>query len=203
MGTWLSACREKKIEDVLGLDGPWVPKDLLVIPEERFLALDFNAGLVPQVERRYGLAICLEVAEHINQDKADHFVDFLTALSDQILFSAAIPGQGGNGHVNEQWPAYWIERFRKKGYAACDTIRPAIWSDPRIPWWYRQNTILFVSSEVNRSDTAAAGKHATFSGLPIVHPETFQARTQLYTGQAMQLLFHAIRAALKRRFQRA
>ena len=83
VGTWLNACREKGIEDTLGLDGPWVPKDLLVIPEEHFLDLDFNAGLVPKIERRYGLAICLEVAEHIEPDKAGQFVDFLAALSDR------------------------------------------------------------------------------------------------------------------------
>ena len=60
---------------------------------------------------KYNFSISLEVAEHISQNLAYRFIEFLTKKSDYILFSAAIPGQTGDGHVNEQWPSYWAEKF--------------------------------------------------------------------------------------------
>ena len=58
-----------------------------------------------------------------------------------------MPYQGGTGHVNEQWPNYWIEQFAQRGYIAVDYIRKRIWDDEAIPWWYRQNILLFVNKE--------------------------------------------------------
>ena len=71
-------------------------------------------------------------------------MDNLTSFSDVILFSAAIPGQGGTHHVNEQWPSYWIEKFAVRGYVPVDCIRPLIWSDASIRIDYRQNLMIFV-----------------------------------------------------------
>ena len=55
---------------------------------------------------------------------ADTFVESLARHGDTILFSAAVPGQGGTHHVNEQWPSYWAEKFAKAGYGVYDVIRP-------------------------------------------------------------------------------
>src|SRR5579862_3100091 len=61
----------------------------------------FNLG------RSFDLAMSFEVAEHLPPDAAKGFVDSLTRLAPLVLFSAAIPFQGGVGHINEQWPEYW------------------------------------------------------------------------------------------------
>src|SRR5262249_2900457 len=62
---------------------------------------------------------------------------------DVVLFSAASPGQIASHHVNEQLPAFWIERFARIGFNLHDILRPRIWLDQRIPAWYRQNMLLF------------------------------------------------------------
>ena len=40
----------------------------------------------------------------------------ITKHGDAVLFSAAIPGQGGQDHLNEQWPEYWQKKFEVNGY---------------------------------------------------------------------------------------
>ena len=92
----------------------------------------------------FDLAISMEVAEHLPERCAEPFVESLTRLADVVLFSAAVPFQGGIGHVNEQWGSYWVALFRNRGYTAVDIIRKRIWNDDQIPYWYRQNTLLFV-----------------------------------------------------------
>lgn len=71
-------------------------------------------------------------------------MDNLTSFSDVILFSAAIPNQGGTHHVNEQWPSYWAEKFLARGFVPADCIRFKLWNDKNISFWYRQNLIIFV-----------------------------------------------------------
>jgi SAM-dependent methyltransferase len=140
-GTWLQAARENGIDDVLGLDGPWVRPDVLEIPPERFLAIELAAP--PKLDRTFDLVLSLEVAEHLPPSQAEDFVDQLTALGPVVVFSAAVPGQGGAGHTNEQWPGYWSELFARRGYEAVDCLREVFWDDEAVDWWYAQNLLLF------------------------------------------------------------
>ncbi len=121
VGTWLLVLKEKGCQEILGLDGHWVNQDLLVIPKETFRQVDFEKRI--KIDKRYDLAICLEVAEHVSKENTNNFIDALTQASDYILFSAAIPFQGGKGHINEQWPNFWTHIFNNKGYVALDIIR--------------------------------------------------------------------------------
>ena len=98
-----------------------------------------------KINGRYDLAICLEVAEHIPDEHSRDLVDALCAAAPVVLFSAAVPGQGGTGHINERWPEYWRERFEARGYRICDVIRPRIREDRRVVWWYRQNIVIYAS----------------------------------------------------------
>jgi hypothetical protein len=88
-----------------------------------------------------------------------------------VLFSAAIPLQGGYNHVNEQWPDYWVERFAALDYVAFDFVRPVVWNDREIPYWYRQN-VLFFSKRERQSDV----KHEPTIPLRLVHPELYLAK---------------------------
>jgi len=65
----------------------------------------------------YDLVWCFEVAEHIHAKFANTFVDSLVRHSKVIAFSAAPPGQGGEGHFNEQPQSYWEAKFADRGYA--------------------------------------------------------------------------------------
>src|SRR5262245_27668867 len=94
-GDWLKAFMDQGILDVLGLDGNYVDRSDLSIPQDCFRAADLAKPLL--IDRRFDLAICLEVAEHIPESEAKRFVRDLTRIADLTLFSAAIPGQGGTG----------------------------------------------------------------------------------------------------------
>ncbi len=65
---------------------------------------------------KYDLAICIEVAEHIEPEYAGTLVDTLTSLSETVVMTAATPGQGGLQHVNEQPRQYWVDLFERRGY---------------------------------------------------------------------------------------
>ena len=110
----------------------------------------------------------LEVAEHLAPECGPRFVEALVNQSDNILFSAAIPGQGGQSHVNEQWPSYWIGLFSNHRYRCFDFIRPMIWEDRQVECCYRQNILFFT-----RRDILLERNQQDWHGADIVHPELF------------------------------
>ena len=77
-----------------------------------------------QLDRQFDLVLSLEVAEHIPAGRAATFIDSLVRHGDAILFSAAIPRQGGEQHINCQWPSWWAELFTQRGYQTFDLVRP-------------------------------------------------------------------------------
>jgi len=145
LGCWLSVAMEYGIKKCLGIDGEWIDKNMLQIPLQNFKVHDLRKPLT--LKERFDLCICLEVAEHLPFRYSKTLVDSLTDLCPVILFSAAIPLQGGEGHVNEQWPDYWASLFEKKGYVVVDYIRDKIWMDEDVEWWYAQNCLLFIDSK--------------------------------------------------------
>jgi len=144
-GTWLSVFRECGVTDIFGVDGDWVNKQILEIHEDRFLAFDLKAPF--RLNRQFDLVVSLEVAEHLPPECAGIFVDTLVGLGPVVLFSAAIPHQGGTHHTNEQWPDYWAAIFRGMGYVPVDPIRKRLWLSPDTEFWYVQNTLIFVRGE--------------------------------------------------------
>ena len=145
-GEWLAEFRKRGIADVLGVDGDYVDRATLKIPPALFQAHDLRTKL--SVSRTFDLAVSVETAEHLPPERADGFVADLAALAPMVLFSAAIPGQGGTEHLNEQWPEYWATRFRAHSFVALDVLRLKFWEDQKIEAWYRQNMILYVRQEV-------------------------------------------------------
>jgi SAM-dependent methyltransferase len=142
-GAWLAAFLRAGCRGV-GVDGPHVDPGRLLVPPECFRAYDLEQPLAPLFDgERFDLAVCLEVGEHLSPGRADGLVDDLSALSDRLLFSAATPGQGGVGHVNEQPHAYWTSRFEDRGYAATTALR-RVACDDDVASWYRENLFLLV-----------------------------------------------------------
>jgi SAM-dependent methyltransferase len=144
-GTWLGQWRRLGVADVVGVDGDYVARESLAVPPECFVAHDLRLPL--RLGRRFDLVESLEVAEHLPEAAAETFVDSLCAHADVILFSAAVPGQGGEHHVNEQPYSYWRAKFRARGYAMLDVVRPRVIADRQIEPWYRYNSFLFVRKE--------------------------------------------------------
>lgn len=145
-GGFLSVFGQHGIRDILGVDGDYLERSDLEIPAEAFLALDLTRPL--HLDRIFDLVISLEVAEHLPPPSADLFVESLVRLGPVVLFSAAIPHQGGIHHLNEQWPDYWARRFANHGYVAFDCLREQIWNDQRVAWWYAQNTFLYLRKDM-------------------------------------------------------
>ncbi len=173
VGTWLSVFRAHGIADILGLDGAYVKKGLLRIPEDRFVALELEKPV--RMGRTFDLVVSLEAAEHLRPECAETFVGSLVAHGPLILFSAAVPLQSGEHHVNEQWPEYWAARFRERGYEAIDCIRRKIWQDARVEWWYAQNIMLFAEREyLERNPLLKKEFEKTASSmLSVVHPRNY------------------------------
>lgn len=195
VGTWLSVLKELGAEEVRGLDGSWVERDLLEIAKEEFHETNFESKIT--LDKKYDLAMTLEVAEHISQEKAPEFVESLTSASDFVLFSAAIPLQGGSGHVNEQWQDYWAKLFLEKGYVPVDLVRRQIWEDRNIPIWYRQNMLMYVN-KTQLDKIQLSGNFDSGASLPVsvVHPETFMDKIEQLS--SLKGSWKQFRRALKR-----
>ncbi len=172
-GTWLSAFQEFGVKDILGIDGDWVDLKMLEIPETNFLVLDLTQPL--PIEQQFDLVLSLEVAEHLPAECARIFVESLVKLGPVILFSAAVPFQGGTNHVNEQWPDYWAKLFQEQGYVAIDCVRHKIWQNERVKWYYAQNILIFAKVEyliTNPVLQKEAAKTNIFQ-LSLIHPELY------------------------------
>ena len=172
-GTWLSAFQEFGVKDILGIDGDWVDPKMLEIPKANFLALDLTQPL--PIAQQFDLVISLEVAEHLPSECAQLFVESLVKLGPVILFSAAVPFQGGTNHVNEQWPDYWAKLFQEQGYVAIDCVRNKIWQNERVKWYYAQNMLIFANIEyltTNPLLQKEADRTNIFQ-LSLIHPELY------------------------------
>lgn len=142
-GGWLKVCGDLAgAETLVGYDGPWNSQPNMMDQKIRFKGIDLNSKF--HAERRFDLAMSLEVAEHLKPESSANFVSSLCQLSDVILFGAAFLGQGGKNHINCRYPSYWGDLMAGQGYAVFDIFRPEFWGDDRVRPWYRQNTFLYV-----------------------------------------------------------
>jgi SAM-dependent methyltransferase len=81
----------------------------------RCYPLDLERDPPLEIDGRFDLAYCFEVAEHVPEPLGARLVELLCERAPRVVFTAAPPGQGGTGHVNEQQQSYWIERFEAAG----------------------------------------------------------------------------------------
>ena len=204
-GSWLAALRDAGVGDVLGLDGPWVEDAELKIPLVNFRRVRLDQPL--GVARRFDLAVCIEVAEHLPAERAAPLVAELTDLAPLVLFSAAVPGQGGTEHVNEQWPDYWARLFAERGYRAIDPFRKPIWDDPAVAFWYKQNLLLYADPATLAANPALDRAAAATPEAPIalVHPELYRMmmrRAQPRIGRWLKMMPDVLWRSLARKTKR-
>lgn len=164
-GAWLSVFAQFG-KEIFGFDFGSGAQDNLFIAPEFFQKADISKTL--EFPAAFDLALSLEVAEHLPPPE-NTYLQNLACAAHLILFSAAIPGQAGVNHVNCQWPSYWAKKFSEYGFIAFDILRPLFWTNVSIPFWYRQNILLFVKYDSPCLDNC---KHfQNFHCLPLVHPE--------------------------------
>ncbi len=198
VGTWGAAFLSNGVDDVTCVDGDYVDRKQLLVPTERFHAHDLERPL--DLERQFGLVTCLEVAEHLPAGAAPVLVSSLARHSDLIMFSAGIPFQGGTNHVNEQWPSYWVRQFADRGFEVFDILRPRLWPDRRVAFWYRQNLLVFARGVVAEQVRALP---LVSPPIDIVHPEPWAISREGYAEvRSIRGSLHDLKAAAWRRLRR-
>lgn len=167
-GMWLNIA--KKINpsiDICGLDGEYICIDELKIDSHYFVPTDLTRKI--DLGRKFDLAISLEVGEHLSEEYADVYIDNITRHADRILFSAAIPEQGGVHHVNERWQSYWIKKFVSRGYYEDYSLRNYFWTNESITPWRRQNLIFFTRYKEDFDNARLQDGNV----MDVVHPEMY------------------------------
>jgi SAM-dependent methyltransferase len=147
LGAWLAAFRDLGVAEVHGVDGDHVDPERLQIDRSCFEPTDFARHFV--VRGKYDLALTL--SRRTPAASGGDAPGSALLAPPVVLFSAAIPGQDGNGHINLQWPDYWRALFEAEGFRMFDPIRPRIREDAAIGWWYRQNLVLYAARDIDPS----------------------------------------------------
>jgi SAM-dependent methyltransferase len=172
-GGWLHVFAENGAS-VAGFDGDYVDLEKLEISADCFTIIDLNRP--EPLGETYDLVTCLEVGEHLPDEVSVDLVKTLTDAAPVVVFSAAVPGQGGTHHINEQWPVYWAEHFAARGYVGIDCLRHKLLGNPEVEWWYQQNLVIYVNEKKLDLYPTLAAHHTFCEGrVPaIAHPLLFE-----------------------------
>ncbi len=179
-GTWLKAFKEMGAKTLVGYDGTWNTQENMIDQSITFYGVDLNKPIHMHDAERFDLAMSVEVAEHLAPSSAQDFVRSLTNFSNVVIFGAAYAKQGGTNHINEQPHTYWARLFSSFGYAPYDFFRPIVWGDEEIPFWYQQNTFLYVLKNTKLTELLANAGHLPINNLSFmncVHPILFENET--------------------------
>ncbi|MCA6441376.1 MAG: methyltransferase domain-containing protein [Sediminibacterium sp.] len=189
-GNFLAEFKKFGVKDVLGVDGDIHSSSLRMdnLTEEQFLQQDLNKQF--KINKKFDIALCLEVGEHVSKESSEDLVLSLINASDIIIFSAAIPLQGGQYHINEQWQSYWSAKFEKHKFKPIDLIRPLIWKNPEIKYWYKQNIIVYVSYDYTSTKLST---DTPITYVDIVHPDNYASQVnylqQILSGKARFIFY--------------
>jgi len=178
-GAWLAVWRELGVSTLQGLDGQYVDTKSLLINSTEFLSHDLTKFI--NLDRSFDIVQSLEVAEHLPDSKADDFVRTLTKHGKVVVFAAAVPGQGGENHINEQPYEYWRDLFKKYGYEAFDPVRPFIIDNKDVMQWYKYNTLIYIHDSIIGSLSEELQKYQVGKNSRIkdVSPLFYKIRKQI------------------------
>jgi SAM-dependent methyltransferase len=94
----------------------------------------------------FDLIYSFEVAEHLTVELGDRLVGYLASFAAPVIFSAAQPGQGGTGHMNEQLPGYWLDRFARFAFVhdavRTTELKEALKTNGAAPWFQNNPTVI-------------------------------------------------------------
>jgi len=145
-GIYLKEFAEKGVDKLLGLDGSPAAAEEFLLSKDKLIIFDLAKKY--NFTENYDLAICLEVAEHLEKEDADILVETITKASNDVIFSAAVPGQGPRsiGHINEQPHEYWIDKFQKKNFIYLKDKTEEMRREMEtmgVVWWIVNNLMVF------------------------------------------------------------
>jgi SAM-dependent methyltransferase len=127
--------------DAFGIEGSAIARAKSLHPD-RILPCDLRKPV--DLGRTFDLVWCFEVAEHIHSRFTDVFIQTMARHAPLVVMSAAPPGQGGEGHFNEQPKTYWIAKAAEVGFKL-DTEATAELASTRE--FYSDNVMVFVRNQ--------------------------------------------------------
>ena len=201
-GAWLSQFVQLGVTNIKGLDASFVDQDQLLIDRSKFQVADLSKPFA--INEQFDLTLCLEVAEHIPPVMSRNLVAQLAKASHVVLFSAAIPGQRGTRHINEQWHCYWHQLFAEQGYECYDVLRSRIFANKDVAWWFRQNLFFYAARGSNEASALKSERSAEDGRLvPIASHVLIQYMTVTGLLRALNAgIWRAVRNRLVKLFGR-
>ena len=133
---------------IVALDGYATP-DFAGFPSIQFYKADLNnpasvKKFLKDLNQSFDLAISMEVAEHLQPEVSEDLIKMMTSVAGAVVFSAAVPEQDGDGHINCQTRSFWHKLFQDNQFQLKDTIRKQIRENPKVGKWYALNTVDYV-----------------------------------------------------------
>lgn len=148
-GALVRGLRERGV-DAVGLEGAVHAVELL---PSRIYLHDLRSPLPETFDKTMNeLTTSFDVAEHIEPEYADTFVDVLVSVTapwGTIVLGPAPEGQDGLGHVNCQHPTYWIEKLEARGFGLFSKLSNEIRAEIKsiegtnFLWWVPKNLMVF------------------------------------------------------------
>jgi SAM-dependent methyltransferase len=187
-GAWLAEYRRQGVPICVGVDGDYVKPSSLLVSGSTFVARDvakpFDLG------QRFDVVQCLEVGEHLEPLASRTLVRNLVQHGDMVVFSAAIPGQGGENHINEQPYEFWRTLFAEHGYFPYDFLRPLLINRKAVEIWYRNNMMLYVadSSRTRLLPVVAQTRVPNTEAIRDVASASYKLRTRILAVLAVKWL---------------
>ena len=176
IGTWLKAANELGVNKFIGIDGNEIEENFLLV-SRKYIKIDNLETHKNTNNEKYDLAISVEVAEHLHNNCSVNFAETLTSYSDVILFSAAIPYQEGEHHINCQPPQFWVDIFKKYGYDCYDFRNDLMNMWEKINPCYSQNILLFAKEKYR---SVFMGFNLTKKPIFYYHPKYVDAIVNNY-----------------------
>lgn len=145
-GLYLQEFQRRGIRDILGVDGSPAAAAEFLLEKDKLIIFDLAKKY--KFAKKYDLGLCLEVAEHLPEGEADTLVETIINASNNIIFTAAVPGQGPRsiGHINEQPHSYWIKKFQQRNFHYLEPRTEEMKKKMEaqgVVWWLVNNLMIF------------------------------------------------------------
>jgi hypothetical protein len=197
-GSWCAAAKKLGVKKVLLVDACPPQQVVPELSQDEQLQANLETGI--PIQAHFELINCIEVIEHLTEDAGKRLIQQMTSSGNIILFSAAIPGQGGFGHINEQLHDHWHAKFSDYGFDKYDILRPMLFSQDHIPSIYRQNLFLYTKKGFAENLKNLPQLPDDIELIRTTHLQALYHKDSIDLRTALGAIPNAINRSIRRRF---